>query len=218
MNTQSTKVRVKSRMVVGLAMTCAVSLLASSCATPEKNTGVGAAAGGGTGALVGGLAGGWKGALIGGAVGAVAGGAVGNYLDKQANELKQVAETKRTQDGILVNLKNDLLFDTGSSDLKPQAQAQLTQLGDIIAKYPKDRLQIQGFTDSTGSLKLNELLSQQRAQVVSNELMQRGVKPAQINVVGMGPLKPIASNDSAAGRSKNRRVELHIDVPQTSKG
>jgi len=186
---------------------------ASGCATPAQNTGYGAAAGGGAGALVGGLAGGWKGAAIGAGVGALAGGAVGNYLDKQAQELKQVADTKRTQDGILVNLKNDLTFDTGQSTLKPQSQTQLTQLGDILAKYPKDRIQIEGFTDSSGGHSFNQLLSQQRAQVVSNTLVQRGVKPQQVTIAGLGPADPVAPNTTAAGRAKNRRVELHIDVP-----
>jgi outer membrane protein OmpA-like peptidoglycan-associated protein len=63
----------------------------------------------------------------------------------------------------LVNLKNDLTFDTGKSDLKPEAQIQLSQMGDIMAKYPEDRIQIQGFTDSAGGESFNQLLSQQRA-------------------------------------------------------
>jgi outer membrane protein OmpA-like peptidoglycan-associated protein len=194
-------------------MLFAAALDAGSCASPGKRTAIGAGGGAAGGAVIGGLAGGWKGAAIGAGVGALAGGAVGNYLDKQANELEQVAETKRTENGVLVNLKNDVLFDTGKAEVKPQAMAQLNQVGDILAKYPDDRIRIAGFTDSTGGKTINELLSQQRAQSVANVLSQRGVKPQQMQVAGRGPESPVASNKTTAGRAKNRRVELHIDVP-----
>jgi outer membrane protein OmpA-like peptidoglycan-associated protein len=185
----------------------------SSCTTPAKRTGIGAAGGAGAGAVIGGVAGGWKGAAIGAGVGALAGGAVGNYLDKQAKELEEVAETKRTENGVLVNLKNDLLFDTGKADLKPEAHAQINKVGEILAKYPEDRIKIEGFTDSTGGKSFNKMLSEQRARAVSDVLSQRGVKPDQILVAGRGPEAPVASNSSSSGRAKNRRVELHIDVP-----
>lgn len=185
----------------------------NACTTPGKRTGIGAAGGAGAGAVVGGVAGGWKGAAIGAGVGALAGGAVGNYLDKQAKELEEVAETKRTENGVLVNLKNDLLFDTGKADLKPEAQAQVSKVGEILAKYPEDRIKIEGYTDSTGGKSFNKLLSEQRARAVSDVLSQRGVRPNQIMVAGRGPEEPVAPNTSASGRAKNRRVELHIDVP-----
>lgn len=197
---------------IGVALLAAAAG-STSCTTPGKRTGIGAAGGAGAGAVVGGVAGGWKGAAIGAGVGALAGGAVGNYLDKQARELEEVAETKRTENGVLVSLKNDLLFDTGKADLKPQAQAQVSKVGEILAKYPEDRINIQGFTDSTGGKSFNKLLSEQRAQAVSHVLAQRGVKPDQIMVSGLGPEKPVAPNSSPAGRARNRRVELHIDVP-----
>jgi outer membrane protein OmpA-like peptidoglycan-associated protein len=169
---------------------------------------VGAGGGAGAGALIGGLAGGWKRAAVGAGARALAGGAIGNHMDKQANELKQVADAKRTQEGILINLKNDLTFDTGKSDLKPSAQVQLSQMGDIMAKYTDDRIRIEGFTDSTGGESFNQLLSQQRAQTVSNALVVRGVKPQQLIATGMGEGQPIASNSTGVGRSKKRRVEL----------
>jgi len=109
----------------------------AACATPGTRTAIGAGGGAAAGAGVGAIVGGWKGAAIGAAVGGVAGGAVGNYLDKQAQELKEVAETtKRTKDGILVDLKSKLLFTTDSSVLKPEAVELVAKLGDIIAKYP----------------------------------------------------------------------------------
>jgi outer membrane protein OmpA-like peptidoglycan-associated protein len=200
------------------SLTCAplIALLAA-CATPGEKTAIGAGGGAAVGAGIGALAGGWKGALIGAAAGGVAGGAVGNYLDKQAQELKQVAEnTKRTENGILVDLKSKLLFTTDSSVLKPEAVEQIAQLGDILVKYPEDRIRIQGHTDSTGSAAHNEELSLRRAQAVRDVLMGRGVRQEQMIVEGVGEARPKADNTTASGRSLNRRVELHIDVPQTS--
>jgi outer membrane protein OmpA-like peptidoglycan-associated protein len=191
-----------------------IGVFGASCTSPGKKTAVGAGGGAATGATIGGLAGGWKGAAIGGAVGGIAGGAVGNYLDKQAKELEQVAQTKRTKDGILVKLKNDLLFDTGSAVLKENAVNDLVQLGDILAKYKEDRIRIEGYTDNVGSNSTNETLSLNRAEAVKKVLVTRGVQEQQIITLGLGESKPVASNKSIQGRSENRRVELHIDVPQ----
>lgn len=187
-----------------------VSIYGAGCATPGRDTKIGAGAGAGLGAIVGGATGGFKGALLGGAIGAAAGGAAGNLLDKQANELAQVANTKRTQDGILVKLKDDLLFDTGSSVLKPEAVAQLSQLGEIITKYPDDQIRLEGYTDNVGALAINEELSQKRAEAVKNVLADHGVSTKQMTAIGYGKTRPIAKNTTAQGRAQNRRVELHI--------
>src|SRR4051812_32620299 len=186
----------------------------AACATPGKRTAIGAGGGAAVGAGVGAIAGGWKGAAIGAAVGGLAGGAAGNYLDKQAEELKEVAEsTQRTKDGILVDLKSRLLFTTDSAVLKPEAVEMVGKLGEIFAKYPEDRIRIAGFTDSTGTVAHNEELSLRRARAVRDVLQDRGVKPQQMIVEGMGQEQPVATNATAAGRARNRRVELHIDMP-----
>ena len=186
------------------------------CGTAGKRTAIGGGAGAALGAGIGALAGGKKGALIGAGVGALAGGSVGLYLDKQHKELEKIAETKRTENGILVNMKNDILFDTNSADLKGEAVTQLTQVGDVLAKYADDRIRIEGHTDSSGSDSLNETLSRKRADSVRTVLVSRGVREEQITVVGNGETKPIADNNTKEGRAKNRRVELHIDVPNPS--
>lgn len=188
-------------------------LSAAGCATAGKRTAVGAGAGAAVGAGVGAAVGGWKGAAIGAAAGAAAGGSVGLYLDKQAKELEKVAETRRTENGILVQLKNDILFGTDSAVLKPEAVAQLTQVGDILAKYPEDRIRVEGHADSTGTARHNEQLSERRAEAVRKVLLGRGVKEQQVTALGMGETRPVAGNGTAAGRAQNRRVELHIDVP-----
>jgi outer membrane protein OmpA-like peptidoglycan-associated protein len=201
---------------LGGAALAALLVLAAGCSTAGKRTAIGAGAGTALGAGIGAIAGGKQGALIGAGVGALAGGSVGLYLDKQAKELEQVAQTKRTENGILVEMKNDILFDTGSADLKAEAVAQLTKVGDIMAKYADNRVRVEGHTDSSGSDDFNRKLSERRAASVKTVLVSRGVQDGQILVVGLGETKPIADNASSDGRAKNRRVELHIDVPNPS--
>jgi outer membrane protein OmpA-like peptidoglycan-associated protein len=195
----------------------ALLLTGAGCATPGKRTATGAAAG----AIVGGAAGGlisedFKGAAIGAGVGAAAGGAVGNYLDKRARELEKLAETQKTEHGLLLNLRNDLLFETDSAVLSEDAIARVSRIGDILAKYPEDRLRIEGHTDSRGTAAYNEELSLRRAEAVARVLSSRGVAPSQILVLGMGEEQPVASNGDPAGRSANRRVQLHISMPNAS--
>ena len=195
----------------------ALLLGAAGCATPGKRTATGAAAGAIVGAGAGALVGeDFEGAAIGAGVGAVAGAAVGNYLDKQAKELEQVADTRRTEEGLLLNLRNDLLFETDSAVLTESAIAQVSRIGDILVKYPEDRIRIEGHTDSRGPGPYNEGLSLRRAEAVSRVLSSRGVKPQQIMVLGRGETEPVAPNETPSGRSANRRVELHIDVPRAS--
>jgi outer membrane protein OmpA-like peptidoglycan-associated protein len=196
-----------------------VAALAASvgCSSDRKRTAIGAGAGAAGGAAIGGIAGGGKGAIIGAGLGAVVGGVVGSRLDKQAKELEQVAETKRTEEGILVNLKNDLLFPTGSSTLTPGAVNQLTQLAGVLVKYPTNHLVISGHTDDTGSAATNNTLSQQRARSVQAVLLQNGVKNEQVLTQGFGESQPIASNKTKEGRSKNRRVEVYITDTEAKK-
>jgi outer membrane protein OmpA-like peptidoglycan-associated protein len=199
----------KNRIIVALSV-----LTIAGCATAGKRTAIGAGGGAAAGAGVGALLGGWKGAAIGAGVGALAGGSVGLYLDKQAKELEEVAETKRTENGVLVRMKSEILFDSGSAVLKPEAITQIEKVGAILAKYSDDRVRVEGHTDSTGSAKLNEELSLRRADAVRRVLLGRGVAEAQVTALGMGETRPVADNATATGRASNRRVELHIDVPQ----
>jgi len=116
----------------------------------------------------------------------------------------------------LVNLQSSLVFSTDSAVVKPAAVEQIAQLGDILARYPDDRIRIQGHTDSTGSPAHNEELSLRRAEAVRDVLASRGVNPRQMLVEGDGAARPIADNTTPEGRAANRRVELHIDVPGRS--
>jgi outer membrane protein OmpA-like peptidoglycan-associated protein len=183
------------------------------CVTPGKRTATGAAAGAIVGAGAGGLIGkSWGGAAVGAAAGGAVGAGVGNYLDRRARELAEVAETQRTEQGALVTLGNDILFEHDSAVLADGATQQLTRLGDILAKYPDDRISLEGHTDSTGTAAYNEGLSMRRADAVARVLRSRGVEAQQLLVTGKGEGEPVSPNTSAQGRAANRRVELHIDM------
>ncbi len=190
--------------------------LLAACTTPGKRTaigaGAGAAVGAGAGALIakatGGKAG--KGALIGGIAGLAAGGTLGNYYDKQAKELAAIADVVKTDNGLQVFLKNDILFDVGSAVLSTEAISTLNDLNRVLKKYPKNRIVVQGYTDSTGSDAYNLQLSKQRAQAVYNYLVSGGLKTLSIDYVGYGKANPVASNNTEAGRAQNRRVVLAI--------
>ena len=193
-----------------LAAVTALTLFAG-CATAGRDTAIGAGVGAGVGAGAGALIGGKKGALIGLGVGALAGGSVGLYLDKQRKDLEKVAEVKKTENGLLVQLAGDILFDSGSAVLKAEAVEQISKVGDIVAKYADDRVRIEGHTDSKGGVAHNTDLSDRRAKAVRRWLVERGgIDGARLEAVGRGPARPIDSNETKEGRARNRRVEFII--------
>jgi outer membrane protein OmpA-like peptidoglycan-associated protein len=120
---------------------------------------------------------------------------------------------KKTENGLVVQMAGDILFDSGSAVLKDEAVQQIGKVGDIVAKYADDRVRIEGHTDAQGAPQANEELSLRRADAVKRVLLSRGVQEKQLLVLGLGETKPVADNATAAGRARNRRVELHIDVP-----
>jgi outer membrane protein OmpA-like peptidoglycan-associated protein len=190
------------------------------CESAGKKTAVGAGIGAAAGAVLGSVVGGQqgdkkKGALVGAALGAGIGGLIGNRLDKQAKELEKVAETKRTEQGIVTKLKSDILFDTGKADLKPAAKTNITKLAEILKKYPENVIVVKGYTDSQGSDDLNKALSEKRASAVKEYLFKGGVPDATLSTVGMGKENPVGDNGTSDGRSKNRRVEIEITVDES---
>jgi outer membrane protein OmpA-like peptidoglycan-associated protein len=128
---------------------------------------------------------------------------------RMLQQLNQVLETKDSARGLIVNMP-DVLFDTGKADLEPAARERLAKVAGILIAYPDIRVEIDGYTDSTGSLEFNQQLSQQRADSVRSYLSGQGVDSSSITTQGFGPSQPIASNDTAAGRQQNRRVELIV--------
>lgn len=112
-----------------------------------------------------------------------------------------------------VTLRGEALFDSGKSELKPRGVDELRALAaKRKALQNVETIRIVGFTDSSGPKSLNESLSQQRAQVVRDYLIQQGLNADRIEAVGMGPANPVASNDTREGRALNRRVEVEIQA------
>ena len=198
-------------------LVCSIcALLAAACTTPGKRTAWGAAGGAAVGAAAGAIishnTGGssGQGAVYGALAGLAAGGLLGNYYDKQAKELAAIAEVVKSDNGIQVFLKNDILFATNSSELSPDAMQTLTDLNRVLKKYPQNRIVVQGYTDSTGTDAINNSLSKARAKAVYDFLLGSGLQTKSITYIGYGSSNPIASNSTAAGRAQNRRVVLSI--------
>jgi outer membrane protein OmpA-like peptidoglycan-associated protein len=121
-------------------------------------------------------------------------------------ELQQL-EAKQTQRGLVVTL-GDVLFDTGSAELRSGALRSLERLAAVLRDHPERRVLIEGFTDSTGSASTNLALSERRANSVRQALIAQGVPPQQIEVRAYGQAHPVASNATPEGRQLNRRVEV----------
>lgn len=192
-----------------------VVLFVAGCETAGKKTAMGTGAGVLAGALLGGVIGNQsgnkeKGAMLGGVLGGAIGGTVGYRMDKQAKELAAIAETKRTDQGILMTLKGNILFSTNSATLQSEALSTVNQITDVLKKYPENRLVVVGHTDSTGNNDHNQRLSEQRAQSVRVAMISNGITSSSVEAIGVGPSQPVAANTNEEGRAKNRRVELHI--------
>jgi outer membrane protein OmpA-like peptidoglycan-associated protein len=154
-------------------------------------------------------------ALKGAGIGAIAGGGVGYYMDVQEAKLRQQLENTgvsvtRSGDNIILNMPSNITFEVNKSYVKPNFTEVLHSVSLVLNEYKSTMIEVAGHTDSTGSESYNQMLSQQRAQAVSNILMQDGVQPVRIDTVGYGEGRPIASNANAAGRQQNRRVELTL--------
>jgi len=101
-----------------------------------------------------------------------------------------------------------VLFDTGKATLHAGALPQLTQIADVLKSHSNLKIKVEGYTDSRGSESYNEDLSAHRAGAVADQLISLGVDPSQIETLGFGEQYPVATNDTAAGRLENRRVEI----------
>jgi len=131
---------------------------------------------------------------------------------RQAEELqKQVAElnAKATDRGLVVTL-GDVLFETGKSDLKSGAAANIAKLSTFLTQHPDRTVTIEGHTDSVGAEDYNLGLSQRRANAVQQFLLSQGIAANRLTAVGKGENFPVAGNDNDAGRQMNRRVEVII--------
>jgi len=185
-----------------------------------SNTAGGAALGALGGALVGVAVGGGghgkrNAALIGAGIGALAGGAIGNYMDQQEAELRAQLEgtgisVTRQGDNIILNMPSNITFDVDQDAVKAGFYPTLNSVAIVLRKFNRTLIDINGHTDSTGSLQHNQDLSQRRALSVADYLGSQGIDQRRVSAVGFGPSQPVASNATEAGRAQNRRVEIQI--------
>lgn len=193
-------------------------LVLSSCGASNavKGAGIGAAGGAAIGAGIGRVLGNTAvGAVIGGVVGGTAGTLIGKKMDKQKKELEEQvknAKIESVNDGqaIRVTFDSGILFATNSSTLTTTSQTSLRNFAANLKVNDQTDLLIIGHTDNTGSDRINDPLSLNRASSVRTFLAGQGVSSDRMRVEGKGSREPVADNSTAAGRKENRRVEVYI--------
>lgn len=136
-------------------------------------------------------------------------------IDKSVNDgLDKVREdfsnASRTSKGIVLTFDSDVLFPLNSSYLTDEAKTEIAKLVKLLDQYPGAAIQVDGHTDATGEAEYNQWLSEKRANSVKAYAVQLGLAAKQIDTKGYGKEKPVAPNNTVAGRQKNRRVEITI--------
>lgn len=159
-------------------------------------------------------------AMIGAGVGAIAGGSIGAYQDRQEAELRRRmqgtgVDVSRQGDNITLNMPGNVTFAFDSANLDPKFYPVLNNVADTLKQYNQTVVEVAGHTDSVGSDAYNQKLSVDRANSVANYFMGQGLLRDRFIVTGAGKSRPIASNDTEAGRAENRRVEITL-VPVRS--
>ena len=159
------------------------------------------------------------GTAVGATVGATAGALIGNHMDKAAAaaaavegaELEKLTDEDGNTRAVKVTFDSGILFATNKANLSSDAQKNLAQFAEVLKTYNDADVAIYGHTDNTGSLAVNQKLSKNRAEAVSDFLKSQGVAETQIKEVeGFDFQQPVASNDTKEGRAQNRRVEVFV--------
>lgn len=205
-------------LISGVAATV---ILATGCAEmsdTQRRTATGAGVGALAGAVLGSATGGnaGTGAVLGAGV-----GALGTYLwsqnmERQKREMEQatrgtgIAVTQTPDNQLKLDIPSDISFAVGRSEVQSNFMPVLDRFAEGLRNHPNTDVRIVGHTDSTGGDAVNNPLSVERAVSTRNYLTARGVDGRRISVDGMGSRQPIASNDTADGRSRNRRVEIFV--------
>lgn len=206
---------------------CALAALATGCQTIDpytgeqkvgntaKGAGIGAAAGAVLGAVVSSKGDRKKGILTGALVGGAVGGGIGYYMDQQEALLRQElqgtgVQVERVGDSIRLIMPGNITFALDSDQIAANFYPVLDSVVRVLVKFDKTELNVDGFTDSTGSFEYNQQLSERRAARVGDYLGHSGVDPLRINARGYGERYPVADNSTADGRAQNRRVEINI--------
>lgn len=203
-------------------------LFVAGCATQDAYTGEkktsSATKGAGIGAVTGAIIGAAtsskkdreKGILTGAAAGAAIGGGVGYYMDQQEKKLRERlagtgVQVRREGNDLYLIMPGNITFATGRYEIRSDFYPVLNSVADVLKEFQKTAVKVSGHTDSTGSAQFNQTLSEQRADSVKDYLVNRGVASGRVHSVGYGFRYPIATNDTAAGREQNRRVEIQLE-------
>lgn len=215
-------------MIKKMSILAFAAIYLTACSTTDPYTGQqktsnlagGAVLGAALGAVGGAVIGGGgrdsrNGALIGAGIGALAGGAIGNYMDQQEAELRAQLQgtgisVTRAGDRIILNMPSNITFATDQDAVMPQFYPTLNSVAIVLRKFERTLIDVNGHTDSTGSLEHNQALSERRAMSVAGYLNSQGIDPRRVSALGFGPSQPVASNATAEGRAQNRRVEIQI--------
>lgn len=213
----------RNTTAAALALATAVALTGcETMADTQRNTalgvGIGALAGAGIAKATGGKAG--TGALIGAAV-----GGVGTYIwsanmERQRQELEAATRgtgvtVSRTADNQLqLAIPSDISFDSNSATIKSQFRPVLNSFANSLRRNPGTHVVIVGHTDSTGGAHINDPLSLNRANAARDYIFNQGVRGPRIQTEGRGAREPVASNESAWGRAKNRRIDIFVAQAQ----
>ena len=216
----------KKLKLLSVLLLC-MTVIFTSCGTwnnTAKGTAIGVGGGAAVGAGVGALAGNTAlGSIIGAAVGGTAGALIGKKMDKQKKELEAeldaalpkeesvTVETINEGQALKVTFDSGILFATNSSTLSAASKSALRALATSLEANPDTDIKIVGHTDSTGKVDYNQILSEKRAKSVFDYLMEdQGVSSKRMTYEGKGIHEPVADNNTEAGRSLNRRVEILI--------
>lgn len=181
-----------------------------------KGAGIGAASGALLGAAVSKNNRG-KGALIGALAGAAVGGGVGNYMDRQDAKLREELEgtgvrvvRNEADNSVQLIMPGNITFQTGSDAIRSDFYPVLDSVSKVLKEFDKTSVQVTGHTDNVGTFQKNQALSEKRASSVASYLSSRGVASSRLHTRGASSSEPIASNNTAAGREQNRRVEIQL--------
>ena len=205
-------------VIASLAILSGCANMSDTQRTTATGAGVGALGGAAIGAIAGGHAG--KGAVIGAGVGALGSYIWSQHMEKQKREMEQATQgtgvtVTQTQDNQLkLDIPSDISFQTNRSDIQGNFAPILDRFAEGLRNNPNAQIRIIGHTDSTGNDGINDPLSLSRAESTRNYLTARGINGSRIQVQGMGSRQPIATNDTAEGRARNRRVEIFVGEVQ----
>lgn len=211
-----------------------VGLIATGCESTRNmsNRDKGVAIGAASGAVIGGVVGNnvgkgntSLGVLIGAVVGGAAGGVIGAKMDRQAEEIKSEipgAQVERLEEGINVTFKDStgqggIYFGFDQDALNTDSRNTLDKLVRIFNAYPDTDILVEGHTDSKGTDEYNMLLSKRRSNSVSDYLVTKGIVANRITTKWYGEGQPLADNETAEGRARNRRVEIIITANEKMK-